>query len=153
MTRTSVQFYSDRPVTPGALADAIAQSLQVPHESIVAVDLDDEVAPHWFAGSGTTIGVQTRSVRGDFRSEIVVMSDDTHDYVTMIKDLAANLHVAILTDEFEVESLLGNDWTLVTPDGRTSTVFTNDDATDADRIILDQMSHKVLETRMAHAAD
>lgn len=155
MNRTSVQFYTVRQMNPGDLAARIAQTLGIPRESIVSISLDapNHVPPHWFSRSGCSIGVQVRTVDGDFRSEVVVISNYGIDAEAMVRSLAHTLNVAILTDEFGVDGFAADEWMLVTPDGVASVVFTDDHKTDADHIVLDRASHKILDSRIAHAAD
>lgn len=155
MNLTTTLFYVDRNLTQEQLVAGVAKALGVRSDLIAILDLtqQDNLPAGWFEETDA-VAVQMDSMRGDFPLEVSIASRAAFDVEAFTRRLAPALHAALITDEFGVNPLSDVEWTLISPSGEITQVFTDEDAFGADdsAIVLRPESRRIYDSHLAHAA-
>lgn len=143
-------IYLDKPIPLDRLAGAFASATDVSLDRVAAITRADfERSPRrWFI-DGQAIGLQVWEERGDFPFAVEFLAREDVAFPTVIGQVTRELGVTALTDVFGVDPMSDTVWTMVTPDGTRTTVFTdNVDAGDEEPdLVLHPLSRLIYEAR------
>jgi len=143
-------LYFDKVIPPGRLASAMADATGTDIEQIRVITQEEfERAPWpWFRESDL-LGLTTSNLRGEFPFAIDLVARPDINLRSTLDHIARSLHVAVLTDEFDVNPLSDAEWLMVSADGSFTKVIADPEAFGADdpAIILEPESHAVHEAK------
>jgi len=140
-------IYLDKPIPLHRLAEAFAAAAGASVDRVATITRSDfERSPHrWFA-DGQTIGLQIWEEGGDFSLAVELLSRDQIAFPDLLAGVTRTLGATALTDVFGVDPSSDSAWTMVTPDGAATTVYTNTDDEEPD-LVLSPESRKIYTAR------
>ncbi len=128
MSIQSTYIHLSRILTGPQLERGVERVLGLESGRAVAVSFDriERVPANWFSDEHEA-GIEMETMRGDFPQGITVVVRDHPDFEAFARNLAIELGVTVLTDEFGVEPFSDIDWMMLSPDGSATHVLTDSD--------------------------